>query len=68
MRSIKELMEEMGFNKDAPIETQKAFIKHLIASAQELRPTKVEPPTSEQKKVEVTPVQLEFDLGDRRVS
>jgi hypothetical protein len=26
-------MEEMGFNKEAPVETQKAFIKHLISAA-----------------------------------
>ena len=35
MRSIGELMKEMGFNKDAPIETQKAFIRHLISAANE---------------------------------
>lgn len=68
MRSMKEIMEEMGFNKDAPTETQKAFIKHLIASAQQLRPTKAEPSQVENKKTNETPVQLEFDLGDRRVS
>jgi hypothetical protein len=68
MRSIKELMEEMGFNKDAPVETQKAFIKHLIASANQLDQTKVEPTPAQKKNIEIAPIQLEFDLGDRRVS
>ena len=35
MRSIGELMKEMGFNKDAPLDTQKAFIRHLIKAANE---------------------------------
>lgn len=33
MKSIGELMKEIGFNKDAPYETQKAFIKQLINNA-----------------------------------
>ena len=33
MRRIGELMQELGFNADAPIETQKAFVRHLIAKA-----------------------------------
>ena len=33
MKSLGELMKEMGFNKDAPIETQKAFFRHLINAA-----------------------------------
>ena len=28
--SVKEIMEKMGFNKNAPINTQKAFLKHLL--------------------------------------
>jgi hypothetical protein len=35
MRSIGELMKDMGFNKDAPVDTQKAFIRHLIKAANE---------------------------------
>lgn len=31
--SVKEIMEKMGFNKDAPIETQKAFLKHLLGKS-----------------------------------
>jgi len=53
MHSLKKIMEEMGFNKDAPIETQKAFLKHLIASAKEVQV----------KKVPEQQVQLELDLG-----
>jgi hypothetical protein len=33
MRRIGDLMKDLGFNKDAPIETQKAFIRHLIQAA-----------------------------------
>ena len=29
MRQIGELLKELGFNKDAPLETQQAFLKHL---------------------------------------
>jgi hypothetical protein len=27
------LLKQLGFNKDAPLETQKAFVKHLIQAA-----------------------------------
>ena len=33
MKSLKQVMEEMGFNKKAPIESQKAFFNHLIGKA-----------------------------------
>lgn len=33
MKSLKQLFEEMGFNPRAPLEVQKAFFKHLVASA-----------------------------------
>ena len=32
-RHISSLMQELGFNKDAPIGAQKAFIKNLIKAA-----------------------------------
>ncbi len=38
MKSVKELMEELGFNKNGSDETQKAFIKHLIREANRLNP------------------------------
>jgi hypothetical protein len=40
MRSIGELMKDMGFNQDAPLETQKAFIRHLIKAANETDQTR----------------------------
>ena len=33
MRRVGEVMKDLGFNKDAPLETQKAFIRHLIRAA-----------------------------------
>ena len=38
MKKIDELMEELGFNKDSPKETGKAFIKNLIKQANEQNP------------------------------
>jgi hypothetical protein len=33
MRRVGDLMKDLGFNAEAPIETQKAFIRHLIRAA-----------------------------------
>lgn len=59
MRRIGDLMKEMGFNKDAPLETQKAFIRHLIQAANGAAPV------SENSKQNLKPVsegeQLSFD-------
>jgi hypothetical protein len=38
MQSLKEILDQMGFNKDASIDTQKAFLKHLVSSANQTRP------------------------------
>ncbi len=38
MRRIGDLMKDLGFNKDAPIESQKAFVRHLIRSANATSP------------------------------
>ena len=35
MRHIGEIMEELGFKKDAPEDTQKAFLKHVMKAASE---------------------------------
>jgi len=61
MRPIGDLMKDMGFNKDAPLETQKAFFRHLIAAANasDRTRTPVLPPTAETKPNE--PQQLSFD-------
>jgi hypothetical protein len=53
MRPIGDLMVEMGFNKDAPMETQKAFIRHLIRAANVTPPPAPALPQKE--------VQLSFD-------
>jgi hypothetical protein len=68
MQSLKKIMQEMGFNKDAPIETQKAFLKHLIAAANQTH-TQTEAKTT-QPAPKLEPIkthqpqeQLELDLG-----
>jgi hypothetical protein len=60
MRPIGELMKEMGFNKDAPLETQKAFIRHLIAAANGTAPAARPLPIAEKIPVNTDP-QLSFD-------
>jgi len=34
MKSVGELLNDLGFNKDAPLETQKTFLKHLVKAAE----------------------------------
>lgn len=43
MKSMKDIMSELGFNKDAPIDAQKAFIKNLIAAANATAAPRPEP-------------------------
>lgn len=61
MHKVGDLLKELGFNKDAPIETQKAFLRHLVAKAeaprQQPEPLAVDKPAAEE------PVQLSFDLA-----
>ena len=61
MKSIGTLLKEMGFNADAPLETQKAFFKHLVqdAEAKQAKREKI----SETKEEEL-PAQMEFDLDE----
>lgn len=33
MKKTKEILEELGFRKDAPISTQEAFLKNLVNEA-----------------------------------
>jgi hypothetical protein len=74
MKSVGELFKELGFNKDAPLETQKAFIKHLISAVNQ----STNHPVAEQQ-VQAAPAskivaakkgeQLEFDFSEsKRVS
>jgi hypothetical protein len=60
MRSIGELMKDMGFNKDAPVETQKAFIRHLIRAANETSRAPAMP-VAAQVKPATAEAQLSFD-------
>jgi hypothetical protein len=54
VHKIGDLLKELGFNKDAPIETQKAFLRHLAAKA--------EPCSREREKAKAEdPEQLSFD-------
>jgi hypothetical protein len=55
VRRIGDLMKDLGFNKDSSVETQKAFIKHLIEAANRASPQipkekveTVEPPKAAQ--------------------
>lgn len=66
MKSIGKLLEEMGFNANAPLETQKAFFKHLVQDAEAKQSKRQEIPKTEKKEL---PAQMEFDLdGDKKVS
>lgn len=78
MKSIKEIMLELGFNADAPLGTQKAFLKNLIAAANATAPIApqnrpesttivekkvTEPTQAHQKNVKARPnEQLAFDF------
>lgn len=57
MKSVGEILKELGFNKEASLETQKAFFKHLAQTTD----TKVLK-SSVKKKTEVTLGQMEFNL------
>lgn len=34
MRKVGDILKELGFNQEAPLETQKAFFRHLVAKAE----------------------------------
>ena len=66
MKSIGKLLEEMGFNANAPLETQKAFFKHLVQDAESKQLKRQKIPKTEKKEQSA---QMEFDLGgDKKVS
>lgn len=58
MRRIGEIMEDLGFDKDGSVETQKAFIKHLIKAAQ------VSQFDRKTKRLDKEPEQLCFNFED----
>lgn len=66
MRTIEEIIEEIGLNPDAPGHTQRAFIRHLIKHAeitrkQNCREKAEEKEPGEQNLTE-TSTQLSFNL------
>ncbi len=60
MKSVGDILRELGFNKDAPVETQKAFVRHLMKQAESVRPTPI-PETTAEKSVTDSNGQLSFD-------
>ena len=62
MRQIGELMQELGFNAESSVETQKAFIRHLIAKANGTTPF------SKPELSQAPGTQLTFDLNILGVS
>ena len=82
MQSAKKILADLGFNKDASLETQKAFLKHLVAAANQTRPIPMATPevktsTLGQNFEAAQPkeaahvsnekgVQLEFDFSDNK--
>lgn len=66
MRSIGELLAELGFNPDSSTDVQKAFFKHLVKSAEDNMPMKpmVTPQTAMKGIAKNEPQQLEFNFGD----
>lgn len=57
MRRIGDLMKDLGFNKDSDEDTQKAFIRHLINSAN------VSQFQRKSNKLSEKPEQLSFDFA-----
>lgn len=67
MKKVSELMQEMGFNKDAPVATQEAFIKHLIKAstgASVVTPAEKKIIQENPDKIVQFPKQLSFDFAD----
>lgn len=60
MKSVGDILKDLGFNKDAPLETQKAFVRHLIKQAEITRPTPM-PEAKTEKSVTESNGQLSFD-------
>ena len=67
MKKASELMKEMGFNIDAPVATQEAFIKHLIKAAtgaSVITPTEKKIIQENPDKIVQFPKQLSFGFAD----
>lgn len=61
LRPVGELMKELGFNKDAPLDSQKAFVRHLIRSANQTSRTPFFQMPASEGKAELQDPQLSFD-------
>ncbi len=62
MRRMGDLMKDLGFNAEAPVETQKAFIRHLIRVANGQTPREPSPIQAARPAHEpAAEVQLSFD-------
>jgi hypothetical protein len=67
VKSTKEILKELGFNAEAPLQTQKAFLRHLVKAAQAMTPISTQACASNActEKPELM-TQLEFDLSDKK--
>ena len=63
MRRVGDLLKDLGFNKDAPIETQKAFVRHMLQAAENSRPAPIPAaaPTPPEPEPVPSAIQLSFD-------
>lgn len=70
MKKASDLMKDLGFNKDAPVATQEAFIKHLIKAAtgaSVITPTEKKIIQENPDKIVQFPKQLAFDFADEEL-
>lgn len=70
MKKASDLMKEMGFNKNAPVATQEAFLKHLIKAAtgaSVVTPTEKKIIQENPDKIVQFPKQLAFDFADEDI-
>ncbi|MNJ91046.1 hypothetical protein D3C87_86900 [compost metagenome] len=73
MKKMGDLMQELGFNKNAPDSVKEAFIKHLIKASMGVNvmtpSEKKEIAENPTKFVQLkTPQQLSFDFGESEIS
>lgn len=71
MKKVGDLMKEMGFNKNAPVATQEAFIKHLIKAAtgaDVMTPTEKKIIQENPDKIVQFPKQLAFEFSDEEIT
>ena len=68
MKKVGELMEEMGFRKEASEATKKAFFKHLVISAEKVKtlPVREMREKNESQTPPIVEEQLSFAFIDER--